>query len=107
MEGINRLHGIKVCTEFNQKAAPHPIVPEPLKLEVVSGLANSSAHLLHITTLWTLASVSLMTSSTLATSNGFDLKAEQYMMFSPIKYIMRLLFSKIIDNIPDFNENTT
>ena len=54
-----------------------------------------------------MASVLLMTSSTLATSNGFDLKAEQYMIFSPIKYIVRLLFSKIIDNIPDFNENTT
>ena len=52
MEGIDRLHGIQVCTEFNQKAAPHPIVPELLKLEVVSGLANSLAHLLHTTTLW-------------------------------------------------------
>ena len=55
MEGIDRLHGIQVCTEFNQKTAPHPIIPEPLKLEVVSGLANSSAHLLHITTLWTFS----------------------------------------------------
>ena len=54
MEKINRLHGIQVCTEFNQKA-PHPIVPEPLKLEVVSGLANSLAHLLHTTTLWTFS----------------------------------------------------
>ena len=55
MEGIDRLHGIQVCTEFNQKAAPHPIVPEPLKLEVVSGLANSSAHLPHTTTLLTFS----------------------------------------------------
>ena len=42
MEGTDRLHGIQVYTEFNQKA-PYPIVPELLKLEVVSGLANSLA----------------------------------------------------------------
>ena len=55
MERIDRLHGIQVCTEFNQKAAPHPIAHESLKLDVVSGLANSSAHLPHTTTLWTFS----------------------------------------------------
>ena len=55
VEEIDRLHGIQVCTEFNKKAAPHPIVPEPLKLKFVSGLANSSAHLPHTTTLLTFS----------------------------------------------------
>ena len=50
VEGIDRLHGIQLCTEFNQKA-PHPIVPEPLKLEVVSGLANSTAFTTYYNTL--------------------------------------------------------
>ena len=50
MEGIDRLHGIQVYTEFNQKA-PHPIVPDSLKLEVVSGLANSSAFTTYYNTL--------------------------------------------------------
>ena len=50
MEGIDRLHGIQVCTEFNQNS-PHPIVPEPLKLEVVSGLANSLAFTTYYNTL--------------------------------------------------------
>ena len=39
---IDRLHGIQVSTEFNQKAT-HPIVPEHLKLEIVCRLANSTA----------------------------------------------------------------
>ena len=51
MERIDRLPGIQLCTEFNQKLDPHPNVPELLKLEVVSGLANSSAHLPYYNTL--------------------------------------------------------
>ena len=50
VERIDRLHGIQIFTEFNQKA-PHPIVPEPLKLEVVSGFANSTAFTTYYNTL--------------------------------------------------------
>ena len=50
VEGIDMLHSIQVCTEFNEKA-PHLIVSDSLKLELVSGLASSSAFTIYYNTL--------------------------------------------------------
>ena len=89
MEGIDRPHGNQVCTEFNQKA-PHPIVPEPLKLEVVSGLANSSAFATYYNTLNTFFWSSLEQDSLLENANIGSLQKSKHKIIhisdTPVEY---------------------